>query len=325
MAIPMLGSLSSALNPLPSFNPYPGLSPNPGQASDFSGSGSSFLAERLQQMQQLQWLEPLLELLGSMLNSPANGSQPAPYQPNPFTQAPVGFTPAPAGPVAAPTPPAPPAAAAPITGNPSTGGQTPQAGHIGPGNRVLVIGDSHTAGLYGDELDRQLRARGAQVHTVGSSGASASNFINGRGTTVGYADHGMDGRTQKTASHATPKLEDLINQDKPDVIVVNLGANFRGASPAGIESQVKSLGEVAKRHGIPIKWVGPPKPAPARLDMEAVQRFDQQLAAAVAPYGEYISSVPYTPEYSGGDGLHYSGARGKQLAQNWAQGIASNL
>ncbi|MBS2036301.1 hypothetical protein JST97_15025 [bacterium] len=306
MAIPMLGSASS-LSPLPNFNPYPGLTPNP--AGETSAAGSLFF-ERLQMMQQLQWLEPLLELLGSMLNNPT----PSVYQPTPFSPPPMAPSPAPASP--APTAPA-------SAGHPSGGGSGTRAGRVGPGNRVLVIGDSHTAGLYGDELDRQLRARGAQVHTVGSSGASASNFITGRGTTVGYADHGMDGRTQKTASHATPRLEELINQDKPDVIVVNLGANFRGASPAGIESQVRSLGEVARRHGIPIKWVGPPRPA--HPNMESVQRFDQQLAAAVAPYGEYISSVPYTPEYSGADGLHYSGARGKQLAQQWAQGIASNL
>lgn len=317
MAIPMFGSVGS-FNPLPAFNSYPGLTPKPGQAQEES-SFSPF-AERVQMMRQLEWLEPLLDLLAGMLNSPAqnNGAPPMP------------LSPAPAGPLTAPqpAPPEPAPAPAPMSAPTTPGGGNnpqPQAGHIGPGNRVLVIGDSHTAGLYGDELDRQLRARGAQVHTVGSSGASASNFINGRGTTVGYADHGMDGRTQKTASHATPKLEELINQDKPDVIVVNLGANFRGAGAAGIQSQVRSLGEVAKRHNIPIKWVGPPKPAPARLNMEAVQRFDQQMAAAVAPYGEYISSVPYTPEYSGGDGLHYSGTRGKQLAQQWAQGIASNL
>ena len=294
MAISMLSS--GSLNPLPAWNPYPGLSPNPGLGDQ---SGFSPFAERIQLMQQLQWLEPL-EVLGSMLNSPAQAAPPAP----------LGLSPA------APQ-------AAPVSTTPQSQGEAPRPGQIGPGNRVLVIGDSHTAGLYGDELDRQLRSRGAQVHTVGSSGASASNFISGRGTTVGYADHGMDGRTQKTASHATPKLEELISQDKPDVIVVNLGANFRGAGEAGIQSQVRSLGEVAKRHNIPIKWVGPPKPA--RPNMEAVQRFDQQMAAAVAPYGEYISSVPYTPEYSGGDGLHYSGTRGKQLAQQWAQGIASNL
>ena len=304
MAIPMLGSFSG-LNPLPSFNPYPGLSPNPAQNS--SPEASPF-GERLQMLRQLEWLEPLLEMLSAMLSSPAGG----------FTTSPTPLPTASAAGVPAPQATAPLPAAAPAqTGNPSSGG------HIGAGNRVLVIGDSHTAGLYGDELDRQLRARGAQVHTVGSSGASASNFINGRGTKVGYADHRVDGKTERVASHATPKLEDLINQDKPDVIVVNLGANFRGATPAQLESQVKSLGEVAKRHNIPIKWVGPPKPA--KGDAGAVQRFDQQMAAAVAPYGEYISSVPYTPEYAGADGLHYSGTRGKQLAQQWAQGIASNL
>lgn len=297
MAIPMLGPMS--LNPLPAFHPYPGLSPNPGGQAEQNPFAP--FAQRVQMMRQLEWLEPLLDLLAGMLNSPGVGAA----------------TPAPS--------PSAPQAAAPVTATPPAGNTPARPGQIGPGKRVLVIGDSHTAGHYGDELDKQLRARGAQVHTIGSSGASASNFISGRGTTVGYADHGVDGKTQKTASHATPKLEELINQDKPDVIVVNLGANFRGAGQAGIESQVRSLGEIAKRHNIPIKWVGPPKPAPARLNMEEVQRFDQQLAAAVAPYGEYISSVPYTPEYAGGDGLHYGGTRGKQLAQQWAQGIASNL
>jgi len=304
MAIPMLGSFAG-LNPLPTFNSYPG-STNLAQGASIDGSP---FGERLQMMRQLEWLEPLLDMLAAMLSSPAaagGGGFPAPMPTASASSA------------ASPQTLAPLQAASPAhTGDPSTGG------HIGAGNRVLVIGDSHTAGLYGDELDRQLRGRGAQVHTVGSSGASASNFINGRGTKVGYADHRVDGKTDRVASHATPKLEDLINQDKPDVIVVNLGANFRGASPAQLESQVKSLGEVAKRHNIPVKWVGPPKPA--KGDAGTVQRFDQQMAAAVAPYGEYISSVPYTPEYAGADGHHYSGTRGKQLAQQWAQGIASNL
>lgn len=309
MAIPLSGPAAS-FSPLAGFSPYAYSEMSPIADMAPQSTAGSLFSERLLMMQQLQWLEPLLDLLGSMLNRPNQlPGQPAPlYQPTPFL------------------PSAPPPQTPPAPTNPGTnlsGSPNPHRGQIGAGNRVLVIGDSHTAGLYGDELDRQLRARGAQVHTVGSSGASASNYITGRGTTVGYADHGMDGHTQKTARHATPRLEELINQDKPDVIVVNLGANFRGAGQAGIESQVKSLGEVAKRHGIPIKWVGPPKPA--HPNMDAVQRFDQQMAAAVAPYGEYISSVPYTPEYAGADGLHYSGTRGKQLAQQWAQGIASNL
>ena len=34
---------------------------------------------------------------------------------------------------------------------------------IGPGTRVLHIGDSHTVGIYGREMDKMLRATGAQV------------------------------------------------------------------------------------------------------------------------------------------------------------------
>lgn len=201
----------------------------------------------------------------------------------------------------------------------------PSGGKIGNGSKVLVIGDSHTAGTYGDELDRLLRSKGAQVHTIGSSGASADNYITGAGTKVGYADHKVNGQTEKTAAHATPKLEELIVQDKPDTIVVNLGANFRGAGPAGIKSQVSKLGDIAKKHNIKIVWVGPPRTRDDMSNPSSLQKFDQDMQAAVQPYGEYISSAPFTPEYAGSDGVHYSGAQGADLAKKWAAGVAGKL
>lgn len=204
----------------------------------------------------------------------------------------------------------------------STGGEAaqpgPSGGSIKSGSKVLVIGDSHTAGAFGDELDRLLRAKGAQVHTVGSSGATADNFVTGKGTTVGFADHKVNGQTEKTSSHATPKLEDLINQDKPDTILVNLGANFRGAGPGGIKKQVDEIGQIAKKHGIKITWVGPPTTRADESNRGSLQKFDEDMKAAVAPYGSYLSSAPFTPKYNGGDGVHYSGAEAKQ----WAAGVA---
>lgn len=194
----------------------------------------------------------------------------------------------------------------------------PSGGQVKSGSKVLVIGDSHTAGAFGDELDRLLRAKGAQVHTVGSSGATADNFISGKGTTVGFADHKVNGQTQKTAAHATPRLEDLINEDKPDTIIVNLGANFRGAGPSGIKKQVDEIGEIAKKHGIKITWVGPPTTRQDEGNRSSLQKFDADMKAAVAPYGTYVSSAPFTPKYSGGDGVHYSGEAAKQ----WAAGVA---
>lgn len=194
----------------------------------------------------------------------------------------------------------------------------PSGGQVKSGSKVLVIGDSHTAGAFGDELDRLLRAKGASVHTVGSSGATADNFITGKGTTVGYADHKANGQTEKTAAHATPRLEDLINEDKPDTIIVNLGANFRGAGPSGIKKQVDEIGQIAKKHGIKITWVGPPTTRQDEGNRSSLQKFDEDMKAAVAPYGSYVSSAPFTPKYSGGDGIHYSGEAAKQ----WAAGVA---
>lgn len=195
---------------------------------------------------------------------------------------------------------------------------SPSGGQVKSGSKVLVIGDSHTAGAFGDELDRLLRAKGASVHTVGSSGATADNFITGKGTTVGYADHKTNGQTEKTAAHATPKLENLINEDKPDTIIVNLGANFRGAGPSGIKKQVDEIGQIAKKHGIKITWVGPPTTRQDESNRSSLQKFDEEMKAAVAPYGSYVSSAPFTPKYSGGDGVHYSAEAAKQ----WAAGVA---
>ena len=209
-------------------------------------------------------------------------------------------------------------------GGSSSGGDVAQqsppsgGGQVKAGSKVLVIGDSHTAGAFGDELDRLLRAKGATVHTVGSSGATADHFISGKGTTVGYAVHKANGQTEKTASHATPKLEDLIQEDKPDTIIVNLGANFRGAGPSGIKKQVDEIGAIAKKHGIKITWVGPPTTRQDEGNRSSLQKFDEEMKAAVAPYGSYVSSAPFTPKYSGGDGIHYSGEAAKQ----WAAGVA---
>lgn len=197
-------------------------------------------------------------------------------------------------------------------------GPSPSGGQVKSGSNVLVIGDSHTAGPFGDELDRLLRAKGANVHTVGSSGATADSFITGKGTTNGFSDHKVNGQTQKTAAHATPKLEELINEDKPDTIIVNLGANFRGAGPSGIKKQVDEIGEIAKKHGIKITWVGPPTTRQDESNRSSLQKFDEDMKAAVAPYGSYVSSAPFTPKYSGGDGIHYSG----DAARQWAAGVA---
>lgn len=192
---------------------------------------------------------------------------------------------------------------------------------IQPGTQVLEIGDSHTVGPFGRELDRLMRGTGADISTVGSAGASAVTYTNGAPTRSGYWQKLADGREESAGtgeSHPTPKLVDLIGSERPDVLLVNLGANFRQGN---VMAQVKLLGDIAKEHSLPLVWVGPPKTRQDVADPSSIEDFDRRMAEAVAPYGSYLASSPFTPEYAGNDGIHYGGPRGKELARGWAAAV----
>jgi hypothetical protein len=192
---------------------------------------------------------------------------------------------------------------------------------IGRGTRVLEIGDSHSVGTFGQELDRRLRGTGARVSTYASAGADASDFVNGTPNKYGYWEKRANGQEKSVGygrQAAPPKFEQLLDREKPDVIVVNLGANFRSGNP---KAEVDKIGRIAKKHGIPLVWVGPPKTAKDNGNPASIKAFDRKMKAAVAPYGEYIASSKHTDRYAGGDGLHYSGAEGTRIAKQWAKGV----
>lgn len=213
------------------------------------------------------------------------------------------------------------------------GGEAPAAGSasgaspvsIGSGTRVLEIGDSHTVGTFGQELDAKLRGTGAQVSTYASAGANPSDFVNGTGHKYGYWEKHADGSEKKVGygtNAAPPNLEQLIAKEKPQMILVNLGANFRGGNP---KAEVDKIGQIAKKHNIPLVWVGPPKTKDDSNNPSSINAFDKAMAEAVAPYGKYIPSSNLTPKYSGGDGIHYSGSEGTNIAKNWANGVFNAL
>lgn len=205
-----------------------------------------------------------------------------------------------------------------------TGSQSLPGGPIGSGSKVLMIGDSHSVGTFGTELDKQLRSAGAQVETYAASGSSANSWLNGGTTRSGWVARHQNGGVEQppwNQPHNIPKLADLIAQHKPDVVIINLGANFR-SDP----SQARKLAEVCKRAGTRVIWVGPPKTREDSGDGGAkLRQFDESMKQALSGVGEYISSAQFTPSYAGGDGLHYNGAEGNRIASAWASGVARQL
>lgn len=200
---------------------------------------------------------------------------------------------------------------------------------IGPGVRVLHIGDSHTVGVYGTELDRLLRATGATVETCGSSGSSPSWWLDGHPTTMGWVARRADGSVEPApkvdwkAPHPTPKLADLVASFQPNVVIVSLGANLRPGTSA-IAKQVPALIEVARSGGAKVFWVGPPNTATTAANPSSDETFYAVLRDAAAG-ATFVDSRPFTPSYAGSDGLHFSGPDGTAIAKRWAAGVISAI
>lgn len=206
--------------------------------------------------------------------------------------------------------------------SPATSLPSPGPTSLKPGARVLQIGDSHTVGSFGEELDGLLRGAGAQVSTYAASGSSATTWAQGGTTSSGWIERRADGSVVQppwNSRQPVPPLESLIAREKPEVLLVNLGANFRGASEGELKRQVQSLGEIARKHGVELVWVGPPPTREDGSNPSSLKSFDQRMSALVGPYGQYVPSQGLVGGYSGSDGIHYSGSEGTARARQWAR------
>lgn len=197
---------------------------------------------------------------------------------------------------------------------------------ITAGTKVLILGDSQTVGPYGKSIDELARATGATVSTHASWGASASWFVNGTDT-YKYWKHDSAGQDETRMNTPTPKLNDLLAAERPDVVIVTLGGNMiaSNASQADVTLQVSQIGNAVSASGAQLVWVGPPKYDPKTRSPEKVAEFYQKLGNIVPEFGTLIDSRPHVQEYAGTDGLHYSGAKGEKIAREWARGVFQEI
>jgi hypothetical protein len=192
------------------------------------------------------------------------------------------------------------------------------------GKKVLMLGDSHSTGEgFGSRFDALLRASGADTHTITKSNSKPDWFVNGTTGHWGEEDRAANGRDRQGNGLDPVKLDSILKgPDKPDVMVVALGANFRGQGQAAIQKQVDMIADRAKAAGVKLMWLGPPNNQKDTSDHTAMNTFNQQMARALGDRGTYIPSSPFTPKYptNGADSghEHYWGKEGIALANKWA-------
>lgn len=216
------------------------------------------------------------------------------------------------------------------TASASTSLQFVDTPRLGPDDRVLHIGDSHTVGIYGQEMDKHLRSTGAKVATYGSAGSSPKWWITGQTTRSGFFSRDAEEKTTQPAKwndpHPTPKLKNLLEQFRPNVVVFSLGANLINANPATIEAQMREIADMAKSYGTEIIWVGPPDGRESKKPTSKQNELYQTLERVAKEYGDFIDSRPLT-EYpaTGGDGVHYWGKEGTRIAKSWAEDVFQQI
>lgn len=182
---------------------------------------------------------------------------------------------------------------------------------------ILVIGDSHTVGPFGQKLDALLRAEGGRVATYASCGSIARWWYTGQNTNCGYFERDLDGKSVEVTTHATPVFTELVSRVHPDHVIVALATNYvREPSDDVIKRDLSRMLDDIRSSGAACFWILPPDMRKFRSQIPRLSRLVKEVAGPECRYFESASVTRY-PD-TGGDGIHYWSAEGTPLARAWA-------
>ncbi len=175
----------------------------------------------------------------------------------------------------------------------------------------------------------------ATVSTFGSCGSQTQTWVNGVPTRCGYFERTPTSHLFSPKGSRTPKLSKLLNDEKPDLVVVALGANFlpEDYSASDIETYAADFAKIITQTGATCAWVGPPHAQKyGDLSAETTQKrlsiVDQALRAGAGKNCVYISTLGFARYPAGrGDGLHHRrlGKTGAVLSGQWANRTMEEL
>ena len=192
---------------------------------------------------------------------------------------------------------------------------------VARGRNLLIIGDSHSAGTFGQTLDGLFRKDSTnQVRTVASCGSIIHWWYHGQPTTCGFLSIDESGKKVQVPRSSTPAITNILETKKPELAIIELGANYvRGYSEATLRNDVARLLSDLRKTGTECVWIGPPQMR--RFESE-LRHWVPLLKSLVEKSCLWIDSRELTAyPASGGDGVHYETPFLRPLAEKWAQDI----
>jgi lysophospholipase L1-like esterase len=175
------------------------------------------------------------------------------------------------------------------------GAKVPQLPALGPGDVIVAFGDSLTYGTGATENE--------------SYPAVLEQLISRKVVRAGVPG--------ETTSEALKRLEGVIREHRPALIIVGLGGNdlLRRVSDAEIKANLRSIIQMIRLQGISVVLFGVPSPAPfagtAPFYEELAQEFD-------LPYeGSIVGDVLYSAGEKS-DTIHPNAKGYRRMAEAFA-------
>lgn len=204
--------------------------------------------------------------------------------------------------------------------------------------KILYLGDSMSIGAFGQTLDTSLRAAGFDVHTVVAGGASPYYWLKNYQAlpcTIGFWEKSPTTERRVGYVRAVPKLEDLMEAAKPEVVVVQTGINLYATLRSKRRSKEENEGEVRSlieqmcasiaAGGATSYWVLPPHSHEERYSKELQEELGNVMRSTVKKFDGVVFEsqkvTRFVDPYPATDGIHY----GPEEARGWATKVSEHF
>jgi len=203
--------------------------------------------------------------------------------------------------------------------------------------RILYLGDSMSMGAFGKKLDEEMRNSGLEVYTYVAGGATPYYWLSRYSpisSSIGYWQKTPQNDVRKRYIKAVPKVEALINEHQPDVVVVQTGTNLystlrgkqrtREDNILEIEGLLEEMAKTVTREGCRVYWITPPDAHVRKYPVELQEAMAGIMKRVVGKYGVVFDSrsvTKFTDPFPQTDGIHY----GPTEASQWAQVVANDF
>lgn len=202
-------------------------------------------------------------------------------------------------------------------------------------NKVLFLGDSLSIGAFGRTFDTRMRENGLDVFTVVAGGASPYYWLDAYQPlpcAIGYWEKSPRAERRLGYIKAVPKIENLVADIRPDIVVVQTGVNLYATLRSKRRPKEENIAEVRRlidqmcyaiaKGDAKGYWILPPHSHESRYPRELQIELAALMKDVVKDYNgavfESQKFTRFTDPYPSTDGIHY----GPTEARAWAERVA---